>query len=193
MEQWIISNIVPILATALFGVLTAIAKGIGNVIIAYFSRKEKALIAKIGADTYNTDLAKARSVWGMVDEDARTNPELQKLAGDVTARIQAKQKLFAEKIQKAIPGITDDEIEQLRQAVAGEVNKGREALTVPVTAGVVATTPDSAPVVGTVDTSAPAVNGAETGTVQAAAVKTDTALSGQPESGAVTSDTTGAV
>ena len=155
MEQWIISNIVPILATALFAVITAIVKGIGDVIIAYFNRKKDALIVKIGADTYNADLAKARSVWGMVDEDARTNPELQKLAGDVTARIQAKQKLFAEKIQKAIPGITDDEIEQLRQAVAGEVNKGRAVLM------------------------APAVP-----TPQAAV---------QPESGAVASDTTGAV
>ena len=144
MEQWIISNIVPILATALFAVITAIVKGIGDVIIAYFSRKEKALIAKIGADTYNHDLTVARSVWGMVDEEARTNPELQKIIGNVTARIQAKQKLFAEKIQKAIPGITDDEIEQLRQAVAGEINKGREALTAPaVTAPQVAVQPES--------------------------------------------------
>ena len=193
MEQWIISNIVPILATALFAVITAIVKGIGDVIIAYFERKKDALIVKIGADTYNHDLNKARSVWGMVDEDARTNPELQKIIGDVTARIQAKQKLFAEKIRKAIPGITDDEIEQLRQAVAGEVNKGREALTEPATAGQQATTPDSTPVVGTVDTSAPAINGAKTGTTQAVAVKTDTALSAQSESGAVASDITGAV
>lgn len=155
MEQWIISNIVPILATALFGVLTVIARGIGDVIIAYFSRKEKALIAKIGADTYDHDLTVARSVWGMVDEDVRTNPELRKIIGDVTTRIQAKQKLFAEKIQKTIPGITDDEIEQLRQAVAGEVNKGREVL--------------MAPAVPTPQTAA------------------------QPESGAVASDTTGAV
>jgi hypothetical protein len=78
-------------------------------------------------------------------------------------------------------------------AVAGEVNKGREALTAPATAGQQATTPDNTPVIGTVDTSAPATNGTETGTAQAAEVKTDTTLSGQSESGAVASGTTGAV
>lgn len=148
MEQWIISNIVPILATALFGVITVIVKGIGDVIIAYFSRKEKALIAKIGADTYDHDLAVARSIWGVVDEEFRITPTLEKT-------IANKQAEFAAKIQKAIPGITDDEIEQLRQAVAGEVNKGRKALT------------------------APAVSAPQT--------------AAQPESGAVASDTTGAV
>ena len=137
MVQWIISNIIPILVTALFAVLTVVAKGAGDVIIAYFERRKDALIAKIGADTYDHDLAVARSIWGAVDEEFRITPTLEKT-------IANKQALFAEKIKRAIPGITDDEIEQLRQAVAGEINKGREALTAPaVTAPQVAVQPES--------------------------------------------------
>lgn len=128
MVQQIINAIIPVLVTALIGVLTVVIKGVGDAAIAYIGRKKDAVITKIGADTYNHNLTVARSIWGAVDEEVRTNPTLQKLANDVTARIEAKQKLFAEKIQKAIPGITDDEIEQLRQAVAGEVNKGKAAI-----------------------------------------------------------------
>ncbi len=124
----IASGIVPILIAALVAVLTVVIKGVGDAAVAYLSRKKDALIAKIGADTYDHDLAVARSIWGVVDEEFRITPTLGKT-------IANKQALFAEKIQKAIPGITDDEIEQLRQAIAGEVNKGRAALTAPATAG----------------------------------------------------------
>ena len=122
MVQWIISNIIPILVTALFAVLTAVAKGIGDVVIAYFNRKKDALVAKIGADTYTQDLTFAKSAWAIVDEKFRITPTLEKT-------FAAKQTEFATQIKKFIPGITDDEIEQLRQAVAGEVNKGKAALT----------------------------------------------------------------
>lgn len=111
----------------------AALKAIGDAGVELINRKKDAVVAKIGADTYNHDLIVARSIWGAVDEEVRTDPELQKLASDVNARIEAKQNLFTLKMQKAIPGLTEDEIVQLRQAVAGEVNKGREALTAPTT------------------------------------------------------------
>lgn len=163
MVQQIISGVVPVAITAAVAVLVAILKGVGDAAVAYIGRLKDAVVAKIGADTYNHNLTVARSMWGAVDEEVRTNPELQKLANDVTARIEAKQKLFAEKIPKDIPGITEDEIVQLRQAVAGEVNKGREALEAPAVKEESAPT-DSAPQAAT-----------------------------QPESGAVASGTTGAV
>ena len=39
--------------------------------------------------------------------------------------IAAAQAVFAVKIKEMIPGITDAQIDQIRQAIAGEVNKGK--------------------------------------------------------------------
>ena len=122
MVQQIINAIIPILVTALIAVLTVAIKGVGDAAAAYLSRKEKALVAKIGVDTYDHDLMIGRSVWGMVDEKFRITPTLDKT-------IAAKQTEFERQIRKMIPGITDDEIVQLRQAVAGEINKGKAAIT----------------------------------------------------------------
>ena len=122
MVQQVINAIVPVAITALVAVLVAGVKALGDAGVELINRKKEAVVAKIGADTYNQRLAVARQMWGAVDEEFRITPTLEKT-------IENKQKLFAEKIKKAIPGITDSEIEQLRQAVAGEVNKGREALT----------------------------------------------------------------
>jgi hypothetical protein len=154
---------------ALIGFLCAGIKAFGDVGIAYVQRKKDALIAKIGADTYDHDLTAARFVWGAVDEKFRITPTLEKT-------IANKQAEFATMIQKAIPGITDDEIEQLRQAVAGEVNKGREVLTAPAAPAPHAATQMAANAQAAADT---AINAATP--------------AAQPESGAVASDTTGAV
>lgn len=112
-------------ALVAFGVATL--KALGEAGVELINRKKDAVVAKIGADAYNHNLTVAREFWGAVDEDVRTNPELQKLV----SKIEVKQQLFAQKIQKAIPGLTDDEIVQLRQAVAGEVNKGKAAIEAP--------------------------------------------------------------
>jgi hypothetical protein len=126
MIQQIINAVVPVVITAAVAVLVAGIKAVGDAAVAYISRKKDAVVAQIGAATYNHNLTIARSIWGAVDEEFRITPTLEKT-------ITAKQELFATKIQKAIPGITEDEIVQLRQAVAGEVNKGREALTAAAT------------------------------------------------------------
>ncbi len=122
MVQQIINAIVPVAITAVVAVLVAVIKGVGDAAVSFIQKKKDAVVAKMGADTYNQHLSVARQMWGAVDEDFRITPTLEKT-------IQNKQAEFAKMIKKAIPGIADDEIGQLRQAVAGEVNKGREALT----------------------------------------------------------------
>lgn len=127
MEQQIINQIVPVLVAAIFAVLTAVIKAVGDAAVKLIEKKKEAVEAKIGADTYNQRVAVAKQVWGIVDEYFRITPT-------VTKTIEAAQAKFTEEIKKLIPDITDEEIEHLRQAVAGEVNKGRDALTAPATA-----------------------------------------------------------
>ena len=122
MVQQIINAVVPVAVTALVAVLVAVIKALGDAGVKLIQRKKDAVAAKIGADTYNQRLAVAKQVWGAVDEYFRITPT-------ATKTFEAAQAKFTEEIRKVLPDITDDEIAQLRQAVAGEVNKGKAALT----------------------------------------------------------------
>ncbi|MCY1713724.1 hypothetical protein [Caproiciproducens galactitolivorans] len=121
MYQQIINALVPVLITAFTGVLVAIVKAVGNAGVQLIEEKAKAVKAKAGADKYDQYMKYAWSAWNMTDENFRITPALEKT-------FAAKQAEFEVQIKKLIPGITDEEIEMLRQAVAGEVNKGREAI-----------------------------------------------------------------
>lgn len=107
--------------TALVGVGVVIVKVLGDAAVKYISEKAAAVKAKAGADKWNHWMDLARAAWNAVDEEFRITPTLE-------STISAKQKLFDEALKQAIPEITDAQIEQLRQAVAGEVNKGRATI-----------------------------------------------------------------
>lgn len=121
MIQSIINGIVPVFATVIVGILVATIKSVGDVIIEYIEKKKEAVITEIGINKYNSDLAIAKIVWNIVEEYFRINPSVEKT-------IEAAQKKFDEEIIKIVPGLTGEEIEQLRQAVAGEINKGKQIL-----------------------------------------------------------------
>ena len=107
--------------TALVGVAVVAIKVLGNAAGKYITEKAAAVKTKAGADKWNHWMDLARQTFAAVDEEFRITPTLE-------STISAKQKLFDEALKKAIPEITDAQIEQLRQAVAGEVNKGRAAI-----------------------------------------------------------------
>ena len=128
--------------TALVGVGVVVIKVLGDAAVKYISEKAAAVKAKAGADKWNHWMELARAAWNAVDEEFRITPTLE-------STISAKQKLFDEALKQAIPEITDAQIEQLRQAVAGEVNKGRAAICGQVTdeqgnVGIVVTAADVA-------------------------------------------------
>lgn len=107
--------------TALVGVGVVAIKALGDAAVKYITEKAAAVKAKAGADKWNHWMDLARQTFAAVDEEFRITPTLE-------STISAKQKLFDEALKQAIPEITDAQIEQLRQAVAGEVNKGRTAI-----------------------------------------------------------------
>lgn len=123
MFQQFVNQIEPAIVTAAVTVLTAFVGAVGTAAIKFISTKKVAVIKQIGANEYNSKLTLAKQAWGIVDEMFRITPEL-------TKTISAKQEAFAAQIEKMIPGVTADEIEQLRQTVAAEINAGKAALTV---------------------------------------------------------------
>lgn len=169
----IVSAAIPILVPALVAVFIAILGIVGKYSIKVLVALRDYIVKKIGVTEYNRRVAIARHVWGIVEEDWRTHPELQKT-------VQAKQEAFAAYIEKYIKGITPDEIVQLRQTVAGIFNSGKAALAAPATAADAAVPAYTGQVVGTVeDTGTTAEQEAQTGADTAAEVKVQT--SAQPD------------
>lgn len=121
MWQEALNTIITAAVTAFVGVGVVAIKALGNAAGKYISEKAAAVKAKAGADKWAHWMNLARAAWNAVDEEFRITPTLE-------STISAKQKLFDEALKQAIPEITDAQIEQLRQAVAGEVNKGRAAI-----------------------------------------------------------------
>jgi len=114
-----ISNqIVPILVTAIVAILTVIIKIVADKIIDFIETKKKAVEQQIRIEKAKDIENKAFKVWKEVDEHFR----ISNFIGDAVA---AKQKKFEEFMLKKVPGLTGEEIEDLRQVVAGEINKGK--------------------------------------------------------------------
>lgn len=108
-------------AAALAAVLAAAVRAFGEAGAAYLKRRQQELEQRMGAQQYERSLALAKEAWYIVDEYFRITPEAAKT-------IQAKQAKFAEEMKKLLPAVTDEEIGQLRQAVAGEINRAKEAV-----------------------------------------------------------------
>lgn len=121
MVSQIINILIPAAITAIVGFLAASVKAAGDAAVELINEKKKAVVLKTGVDEYNRNMAFARDIWKLVDENFRISAAVEKTA-------EAKQKMFAEELKKRLPALTDDEVVQLRQAVAGEVNKMKTAL-----------------------------------------------------------------
>jgi hypothetical protein len=119
-----LNQILEALATALVAILLAVISFVGAKTVTFIEQKKEALTVKIGADTYNKNLAFAKSAWNIVDEYFRITPTVEKTL-DSTA------KMFTDEMKKFVPQITDADIEQLRQAIAGEVNQDKAVVTAP--------------------------------------------------------------
>ena len=88
--------------------------------------KIKEVANKIGVDKYSYIKSVALDIWNIVEEKFRVS----EVVGKVTDQKIAE---FNKLIKEKVPSITDAEIETVRQAVAGEVNKGKVALSEDVT------------------------------------------------------------
>lgn len=132
MLNQILNAVEPIIVSAAVACLTALVGIVGNAAVKFIATKKAALEQQIGVDKYNSDLQTARNVWGVVDEEFRIHPEL-------TKTIESAASKFEDELLKKVPGLTPDEVDHLRQVVAGEVNKGRAVVTAAATQEAAAT------------------------------------------------------
>jgi len=102
-------------------VLTAILALISKEIVKVVPKVIEFIVAKIGLTNYQKTKAIAWDIWNIVEEHFRINEV-------ITDTVQAKVTMFQSLIKQKIPGITDVEIETVRQAIAGEFNKDKPAI-----------------------------------------------------------------
>lgn len=110
MSNEMLTMIQPVINMALVAILGYIGKEVIKVV----PKVVELLVAKIGLTNYTKLKAVAQDIWNIVEEDGR----LGKLE---TSKIEA----FKSLIRAKVPGITDGQIDLIRQAIAGEYNKDK--------------------------------------------------------------------
>lgn len=116
MSELFINQIVPIITTAIVSILVYIIKRIGDAVIELLVTKKKEVDLKIASSGHEKELNTAKEIWNIVEEKFRINENCSVLLG-------SKSDEFNKLLLSKIPGLTQTDLDYLRQAVAGEVNK----------------------------------------------------------------------
>jgi len=121
MKEVLISQIAPIVATAIVAILVATIKTVGSAAVELFVTKKKEVELKIKASGHESDIQNAKEVWNIIEEKFRITENATQILG-------SKADMFDKLLLNKIPGLTQSNLDDLRQAIAGEINKGKAAL-----------------------------------------------------------------
>lgn len=121
----IVDVALPIIATGIaggvVGILVKIIQPIGDIIIKYVEEKIDASgITKLLA-RHQDELLTAKQIFFVIEEKYRLSQKVEDL---LTSKAEEFDKLLLAKI----PYLTQDQIDTLRQSIAGEFNKGKQAI-----------------------------------------------------------------
>ncbi len=117
----LINQIGPVVIAAVIGILGVTIKAVGNVIIELIQKKKEEVEQKLEIEKHQQELATAREIWNIVDEKYRITDKVEDL-------IKSKADDFDKLLLDKIPYLTNDEVQDLRQTIAGEINQGKKLL-----------------------------------------------------------------
>lgn len=115
-------TIMDAVVTAGIGIISAVITVIGKELRGLILKKKEAIALKVGVDKYNSTKNTAIDVWHMVDENFRITPSLEK-------SFENKAAEFNKILKSKIPELTDQQIEDIRQEIAGEMNSDKAVVT----------------------------------------------------------------
>lgn len=113
--------IAPILIAAGVSIIGVIIKPGADAAINVMKTKKEEIEQSKFIRNHQHQIELAREIWGKVDEEFRISQTIENVT-------ESKAKMFDEYLLKKIPGLTQEELDDLRQTIAGEVNKGKQAL-----------------------------------------------------------------
>lgn len=117
----IIEPILTALTLGIVGVILAIIKSVGDVTIQYIAKKKEMVEQKLKLDQHEEEIKTAKQIWNIVEEKYRITDNINDLA-------KSKADYFDKLLLEKIPYLTEEQVKELRQAIAGEVNKGKKQL-----------------------------------------------------------------
>jgi hypothetical protein len=123
MKELLISQIAQILATVIVAILVVIIKKVGDAAIELLVAKKKEAEIRIIASGHEAELNTAKEVWNIIEEKFRITENATQILG-------SKSDLFDKLLLGRIPGLSQQNLDDLRQAIAGEVNKCKDSVTV---------------------------------------------------------------
>lgn len=121
MKELLITQIAPIAATAIVAILVATIKTVGSAAVEVFAKKKEEIEQKIKSSGHESELNTAKEVWNIVEEKFRITENASQVLG-------SKADEFDNLLIQKIPGLTQQNLTDLRQAIAGEFNKGKAVL-----------------------------------------------------------------
>ncbi|MPQ45179.1 cobalt ABC transporter permease [Clostridium tarantellae] len=121
MYNEISDTILTALTVGLVGILVAIIKSVGDITIEYISKKKKEVEQTLQINKHEEEIKTAKEIWHIVEEKYRISENIEDLANK---KANDFDKLLLEKI----PYLKEYQIKEIRQALAGEINKGKALL-----------------------------------------------------------------
>ena len=122
MKEVLINQIAPIAATAIVAILVGIIKQVGSAAIEFFVTKKKEVEQNIKISGHEEELNIAKEVWNIIEEKFRITENAAQI-------LSSKADEFDKLLLQRIPGLSVQNLDDLRQAIAGEYNKGKIDLT----------------------------------------------------------------
>ena len=120
MEKFL-DPILSALGVALASVLVVVIKSLGDATREFIKVKVEAMEQKIKESKYNELFEVGKNIWNMVEEKYRVTDNIETLA-------QSKADMFDKMLLEKFPHLTKEELTEVRQAIAGEYNKGKAML-----------------------------------------------------------------
>lgn len=117
----ILPQVLPTIGVVLTAILVTIIKKIGNEAVEYISKKKEVAEQQLNSDKNKEILEFAMKAWNIVEEEFRVTENLNKFIG-------SKAEMFDKLLLEKFPILTEKQIAEIRQAIAGEINRGKEAL-----------------------------------------------------------------
>lgn len=117
----LIGQIGTIIMGAGVAILSVTIKTVGNIAIDFIGKKKEVVEQSLQLGKHQQEIATAKEVWNMIDEKYRITDKVEDL-------VKSKADDFDKLLLAKIPYLTKDEVAELRQTIAGEVNRGKKLL-----------------------------------------------------------------
>lgn len=120
-QYTLINQIGPVAVAAVVGIIAVAIKSIGNVIIQLIEKKKQEVEQNLKLNQHQQEIETAKEVWNMIDEKYRISNKVEDL-------IKSKADDFDKLLLAKIPYLTKEQVQDLRQTIAGEINQGKKLL-----------------------------------------------------------------